>query len=142
LVFGRPTERTIGSIVRREIAHFFYELWRVRTRRTERQRRSARAGPKGGQCEARSSRRSRGRGSYKIRVNAICPGIIETPLFRASYESAPDPEAELRKILDRYVIKRAGRPDEIAYAALYLTSGESGYTTGTALAVDGGRMFH
>jgi NAD(P)-dependent dehydrogenase (short-subunit alcohol dehydrogenase family) len=77
-----------------------------------------------------------------IRVNAICPGIIETPLFRASYESAPDAEAELRKILDRYVIKRAGRPEEIAYAALYLTSEESGYTTGAALAVDGGRTFH
>jgi NAD(P)-dependent dehydrogenase (short-subunit alcohol dehydrogenase family) len=77
-----------------------------------------------------------------IRVNAICPGIIETPLFRLSYESAPDPEAELRKIVDRYVIRRPGLPEEIAYAALYLTSAESGYTTGIALAVDGGRTFH
>jgi NAD(P)-dependent dehydrogenase (short-subunit alcohol dehydrogenase family) len=77
-----------------------------------------------------------------IRVNAICPGIIETPLFRSSYETAPDPDAELRKILDRYVMKRPGRPEEIAYAALYLTSEESGYTTGAALAVDGGRTFH
>jgi len=77
-----------------------------------------------------------------IRVNVICPGIIETPLFRASYENAADPEAELTKILDRYVIRRAGLPEEIAYAALYLTSDESAYTTGAALAVDGGRTFH
>jgi NAD(P)-dependent dehydrogenase (short-subunit alcohol dehydrogenase family) len=77
-----------------------------------------------------------------IRVNAICPGIIETPLFRSSYEGAPDPEAEKRRILERYVIKRVGRPEEVAQAALYLTSAESGYTTGSALAVDGGRSFH
>jgi NAD(P)-dependent dehydrogenase (short-subunit alcohol dehydrogenase family) len=48
----------------------------------------------------------------------------------------------LAKILDRSVIKRAGRPDEIAHAALYLTSDESSFVTGAALAVDGGRTFH
>ena len=53
-----------------------------------------------------------------------------------------DPEAELARILDRYVIKRPGQPDEIAQAALYLTSDESSFVTGAALAVDGGRTFH
>jgi NAD(P)-dependent dehydrogenase (short-subunit alcohol dehydrogenase family) len=77
-----------------------------------------------------------------IRVNAICPGIIDTPLFRSSWAAAPDPRAELGRILDRYVIRRPGRPDEIAQAALYLTSDESSYVTGAALAVDGGRTFH
>ena len=77
-----------------------------------------------------------------IRVNAICPGIIDTPMFRGSWAGAPDPQAELARILDRYVIKRTGRPDEIAQAALYLTSDESSFVTGTALAVDGGRTFH
>jgi NAD(P)-dependent dehydrogenase (short-subunit alcohol dehydrogenase family) len=77
-----------------------------------------------------------------IRVNAICPGIIDTPLFRGSWANAPDPQAELARILDRYVIKRAGQPDEIAHAALYLTSDESSFVTGAALAVDGGRTFH
>jgi NAD(P)-dependent dehydrogenase (short-subunit alcohol dehydrogenase family) len=77
-----------------------------------------------------------------IRVNAICPGIIDTPLFRSSWEGAADPEGELARILDRYVIKRAGEPDEIAQAALYLTSDESSFVTGAALAVDGGRTFH
>ena len=77
-----------------------------------------------------------------IRVNAICPGIIDTPLFRSSYEQAPDPEAELRRILDRYLIKRAGLPQDIAAAALFLTCAESAYMTGSAIAVDGGRTFH
>lgn len=77
-----------------------------------------------------------------IRVNAICPGIIDTPMWRASWEGAQDPEAELAMILDRYVIKRVGQPREIADAALFLTSDESSYMTGTAIAVDGGRTFH
>jgi NAD(P)-dependent dehydrogenase (short-subunit alcohol dehydrogenase family) len=77
-----------------------------------------------------------------IRVNAICPGIIDTPLFRSSWEGAADPQAELTRILERYVIKRPGEPEEIAQAALYLTSDESSFVTGAALAVDGGRTFH
>jgi len=79
---------------------------------------------------------------YHIRVNAICPGIVDTPMFRASWEGAADPEAELARIVDRYVIKRPGQPEEIARAALYLTSDESSFVSGTALAVDGGRTFH
>ena len=77
-----------------------------------------------------------------IRVNAICPGIVDTPLFRSSWAGAADPQAELTRILDRYVIKRPGQPDEIAHAALYLTGDESSFVTGAALAVDGGRTFH
>lgn len=78
----------------------------------------------------------------RIRVNAICPGIIDTPLFRSSWAGAADPEAELARILERYVIRRPGEPEEIAQAALYLTSDESSFVTGAALAVDGGRTFH
>jgi NAD(P)-dependent dehydrogenase (short-subunit alcohol dehydrogenase family) len=78
----------------------------------------------------------------EIRVNAICPGIIDTPLFRQSFEAAPDPDAELGRILDRYLIRRPGRPEDIAYAALYLSSAESAHVTGSSLAVDGGRTFH
>ena len=77
-----------------------------------------------------------------IRANVICPGIIQTPLFRTSFENAPDPEAELARIIDRYVIKRVGTPEDIASAALFLSSPESSYVTGSAVAVDGGRTFH
>jgi len=80
--------------------------------------------------------------AYHIRVNAICPGIIDTPLFRSSWEGAADPQAELARILERYVIKRAGQPEEIAQAALFLTGDESSFVTGAAVAVDGGRTFH
>jgi NAD(P)-dependent dehydrogenase (short-subunit alcohol dehydrogenase family) len=72
-----------------------------------------------------------------IRVNAICPGIVDTPMFGRNPEGR-----QMDVILDRYLIKRMGQPEEIAYAALYLTSDESSYTTGTAIAVDGGRTFH
>lgn len=77
-----------------------------------------------------------------VRANVICPGIVETPLFEASYRNAPDPEAELKRIMDRYVIKRPGTPDEIASAILFLSGPNSSYVTGSALAVDGGRSFH
>ncbi len=79
---------------------------------------------------------------YGIRVNAICPGIIDTLLFRQSLEASGDPEAELEKILDRYLIRNVGQPEDIANAALFLTSKESAHVTGTTLAVDGGRTFH
>ncbi|MEZ5651629.1 MAG: SDR family NAD(P)-dependent oxidoreductase [Burkholderiaceae bacterium] len=77
-----------------------------------------------------------------VRVNAICPGIIETPLFRQSIDAADDPSAELEKVLERYLIRRVGRPSDIANAALFLSCDESAHVTGTALAVDGGRTFH
>jgi len=77
-----------------------------------------------------------------IRVNAILPGIIETPLFRQTFEGAEDPEAELERVLDRYLIRRVGRPEDIAHAALFLSSAESAHVTGSALSVDGGRIFH
>ena len=77
-----------------------------------------------------------------IRVNAICPGVVNTPMFRGAIDASADPDAELAKILDRYLIKNVARPDDIANAALFLTSDESGHVTGSTLAVDGGRTFH
>jgi NAD(P)-dependent dehydrogenase (short-subunit alcohol dehydrogenase family) len=77
-----------------------------------------------------------------VRVNAFCPGIIDTPLFRLSFENEPDPDAELRRILDRYLIKRAASPEEAAQVVLFLTSRASSIMTGVALAGDAGRTFH
>lgn len=77
-----------------------------------------------------------------IRVNAVCPGAIDTPLLRTSYENAPDPAAALEAIRQRYALGRIAAPEEVAEAVLYLSSAASSYVTGTALAVDGGRTFH
>lgn len=77
-----------------------------------------------------------------IRVNAICPGAVDTPLLRLSWETKPDPEAALAAIAQRYALKRIASPEEIAAAVWWLSSDESSYVTGVALAVDGGRTFH
>ena len=77
-----------------------------------------------------------------IRVNAVCPGAIDTPLFRTSYENAGDPERALAEIRERYALGRIAAPEEVAEAVLYLSGPGASYITGTALAVDGGRTFH
>lgn len=77
-----------------------------------------------------------------VRVNAVCPGAVDTPLFRTSYENSADPDRDLDAIRQRYALKRVAAPEEIAEAVLYLSGPASSYVTGTALAVDGGRTFH
>lgn len=77
-----------------------------------------------------------------IRVNAVCPGAIDTPLFRTSYEGAEDPDGQLKTIRSRYALGRVAAPEEVAEAVLYLSGPGASYITGTALAVDGGRTFH
>lgn len=67
----------------------------------------------------------------KIRVNSVCPGMVDTPMadgYRAN--------------VGNYALKRLADPVEIASAILFLTSTESSYVTGAALAADGGRSFH
>jgi NAD(P)-dependent dehydrogenase (short-subunit alcohol dehydrogenase family) len=73
-----------------------------------------------------------------IRVNVLCPGLAQTPMTAASLRDS----AVASRILQRYALRRAAVPDEIANAILFLTSSESAYVTGTTLAVDGGRTFH
>ena len=79
---------------------------------------------------------------FGIRVNTVCPGAVETELFRSSIDHAPDPQAAYEAVRARYALQRIASPDEIAAAILWLTSAESSYVTGTAIAVDGGRTFH
>lgn len=74
-----------------------------------------------------------------VRVNAVCPGAIDTPMLQAEFATAPDPAAE-RVATERSIAAgRLGRPEEIAQAVLYLLSDESTYVTGSHLVVDGGR---
>jgi len=70
-----------------------------------------------------------------IRVNAVLPGPIDTPMFRASND-----EAMQEVIINKTLMKRAGKPREIAYATLFLASDEASYVTGSELVVDGGAL--
>jgi NAD(P)-dependent dehydrogenase (short-subunit alcohol dehydrogenase family) len=73
-----------------------------------------------------------------IRVNALCPGIIETPMLREFADTRPDPGAAWRSYEAAQPIGRLGTPEECADAALWLVSDESSFVTGVALPVDGG----
>ena len=72
-----------------------------------------------------------------IRVNAICPGLIETGMTKPMYDMARERGQEGR-IGELNPLKRGGEPEEIAQAALFLASDESSYVNGAALVVDGG----
>jgi len=72
-----------------------------------------------------------------IRVNAICPGLIETGMTKPVYDMARASGKE-RRLGQLNPLKRGGEPQEIAAAALFLASDESSYVNGHALVVDGG----
>lgn len=69
-----------------------------------------------------------------IRVNAVLPGLVSTPLT-AAFSEAPDLLADFERVI---VAGRSGKPDEIAAAMLFLASDDASYITGTSLVVDGG----
>ena len=73
-----------------------------------------------------------------IRVNALLPGAIETPMLARSFARRPDPDAAREASRARHPAGRFGRPEEVAEAALYLASDASGFTTGISLPVDRG----
>jgi NAD(P)-dependent dehydrogenase (short-subunit alcohol dehydrogenase family) len=80
--------------------------------------------------------------AYNIRVNALLPGTILTPFvenyLRTSYD---DPEKALEGIKKRQLSGELGRPEDVAYAALYLASDESKFMMGSPLYIDGGATF-
>ena len=72
-----------------------------------------------------------------VRINAICPGLIETGMTRMMYDLAREKGQEAR-IGELNPLKRGGEPVEIAQAALFLASDDASYVNGQALIVDGG----
>ncbi|MFC7292617.1 SDR family NAD(P)-dependent oxidoreductase [Hirschia litorea] len=78
-------------------------------------------------------------GDYNIRVNALVPGMIETPNAFKWWDSMPDPVAGRKAIADLHPLRRNGSLEEIAYPALFLAGPESSFMTGQSLIVDGGR---
>ncbi|MCH7988927.1 MAG: glucose 1-dehydrogenase [Planctomycetes bacterium] len=73
-----------------------------------------------------------------IRVNAILPGNIDTPLMREWADSLDDPESALARVADMQLSKRMGTADEIARIALFLATDESSFITGQAIQAEGG----
>jgi NAD(P)-dependent dehydrogenase (short-subunit alcohol dehydrogenase family) len=76
----------------------------------------------------------------KVRINALCPGPVDTPLIWASAVAFPDPAKAVEDVGKRTLLKRLGLPEDVARAALFLASEDSGWVTGTSLTVDGGIM--
>ncbi len=73
-----------------------------------------------------------------IRVNCICPGVVETAMVRGWIERSDNPEALTKELEADHPIGRLGQPEDIAYAHLYLASDEASWVTGAVLSVDGG----
>jgi NAD(P)-dependent dehydrogenase (short-subunit alcohol dehydrogenase family) len=74
----------------------------------------------------------------KIRVNCICPSIIETELGMQSILKAPDPQAELLARTAGIPLGRLGKPEDVAQMTVYLASEEASWITGAAMPLDGG----
>ncbi len=76
-------------------------------------------------------------GGFNIRVNAVCPGLIETGMTRPIFDLARE-KGKVDKLGSRCELRRYGRPEEVARAICFLASDEASYITGQALPVDGG----
>lgn len=73
-----------------------------------------------------------------IRVNAICPGTVESPSLEQRMAALGDVEKARKEFVARQPMGRLGKPEEIAALAVYLASDESGFTTGQIHIIDGG----
>lgn len=73
--------------------------------------------------------------SREIRCNAICPGMIDTPMTRGNGNITQE---DYEKDKDNYLLKRYGRPEEVALATVFLISDAASFITGTSLFIDGG----
>jgi NAD(P)-dependent dehydrogenase (short-subunit alcohol dehydrogenase family) len=73
-----------------------------------------------------------------IRVNAICPGIVDTPMLRYFIEGLPDKDAAWKEHVEAQPLGRLARPEECAAGVLFLASEAASFITGVALPIDGG----
>ena len=74
-----------------------------------------------------------------IRVNCVCPGVVDTAMSRHGFDHLPDPSKAYQAMVDRHPLGRVAEASEIAGVIAYLASTDASFTTGQALAVDGGR---
>ena len=73
-----------------------------------------------------------------IRVNCLCPGTIDTPSLNVRLSAKGNAEELRKQFIARQPLRRLGKAEEIAKAALYLVSEDAAFVTGTALQIDGG----
>jgi NAD(P)-dependent dehydrogenase (short-subunit alcohol dehydrogenase family) len=75
---------------------------------------------------------------HGVRINCVCPGIIDTPMTQPMLAAEPDPEATRRYWGSLHAISRMGRAEEIAEAVVFLATDEASFMAGSELVVDGG----
>ena len=75
-----------------------------------------------------------------IRVAAVCPGFMDTPMNDPQWDDAGDAEAALRKAKSRQSMNRLGKPEEVGYAVTFLATPAASFITGVELVVDGGML--
>lgn len=80
----------------------------------------------------------------KIRVNTLCPGMVETPTAFKVWSEMDDPEGVRQAVANLHPLKMNAAPEDMAYAAVFLASQESRFMTGQDLVIDGGRsaLYH
>ncbi|HEV7264642.1 MAG TPA: SDR family oxidoreductase [Falsiroseomonas sp.] len=76
----------------------------------------------------------------QIRVNAVAPGPIHTPMLERTLARSADRDTKMREFIARVGMRRLGNPEEIARAILFLSCDDSSFTTGAVLEADGGRV--
>jgi NAD(P)-dependent dehydrogenase (short-subunit alcohol dehydrogenase family) len=76
----------------------------------------------------------------QIRINAVCPGPVDTPLIWDSARAFPDPAKAVEIAAQNTALKRLGSPQDIANLTLFLASDDSSWITGTTVTIDGGVM--
>jgi NAD(P)-dependent dehydrogenase (short-subunit alcohol dehydrogenase family) len=76
-------------------------------------------------------------GADRIRVNAVCPGYIDTPIMDRWLDTVPDREEALRQVLKAHPLGRIGTPRDVAEAVLFLASDAAAFISGASLVVDG-----
>lgn len=76
-------------------------------------------------------------GRHKIRVNAVCPGVIDTPMMERAFEADPRRRPQMERL---HLLRRVGEAQEVANAVLWLSSDAASFVTGHPMAVDGGMV--
>jgi NAD(P)-dependent dehydrogenase (short-subunit alcohol dehydrogenase family) len=79
-------------------------------------------------------------GKYKVRVNAVLPGAIDTPMLWGNLREGQDPQELIDMLVKQHPIGRIGQTTDIAQAVAFLLNPENSFVTGAMLAVDGGQL--